>query len=145
MSEYLRERYNQWAQASLAGGLVLYYIGVFAAYKLYDLISYPTAFACFVLITVAACIFALWHDSKVIAYLALLGGFFSVSYTFDFVTTAQMLTFFFILVAAALCLALIKRWQALALWHLYLCSCSNYHQVSHFWKAIPSTCILSLK
>jgi uncharacterized membrane protein len=75
IGEYLRTRYQQWALALSAGGIVLYYLSFYAGFAFYHVISMGIAFICFCIIMLGALALALWHNSLFIALFSLIGGF----------------------------------------------------------------------
>lgn len=58
----------------LGGSSAVYYGTIFAAYQLYGLISYPTAFASMVLVTVLSIVVALKQDHASMAVIGTVGG-----------------------------------------------------------------------
>ncbi len=72
---YQRRGLSTFGQGLSGGGIVVLYLGVFAAFEIYRLIAFAPAFALMVLITVCATLLALRYDSKVVAMLSLIGGF----------------------------------------------------------------------
>lgn len=72
---YQRRGLPTFGQGLTGGGIVVLYLGMFAAFEIYRLIGFAPAFALMVLITASATLLALRYDSKVIALLSLIGGF----------------------------------------------------------------------
>lgn len=75
LGEYLKTRYQQWALACSAGGIVLYYLSSYSAYAFYSLISLETTFVLFCATTFGAVLLALWHNSVFVGVFSVLGGF----------------------------------------------------------------------
>ncbi len=61
---YQRRGLSTFGQGLSGGGIVVLYLGVFAAFEIYRLIAFAPAFALMVLITVCATLLALRYDSK---------------------------------------------------------------------------------
>jgi uncharacterized membrane protein len=75
-AEWARRReWHGWAQAVAGGAVGLWYLSVWAAYQLYGLVDAPAALAGFSLITIAAVMLALRHESEPLALLAVGSGF----------------------------------------------------------------------
>ena len=73
--EYWRRRYAVWAQTVTGGGLAILYLSVYGSFALYELISPPTAFAGFSVITLAGAFLSLRHESVAVAVFSIFGGF----------------------------------------------------------------------
>ncbi len=74
--EVLRPRGYRFTPNALVGaGVVVLYAALWAAHKLYGLVSFELSFGAMALVTGAACWLAVRHRSQLVAVLALAGGF----------------------------------------------------------------------
>jgi len=71
----LRKRYALMGQGLLGGGLAMFYFAFFSAHVLFNLIAVLPAFGLMILVTAAAVILALRHQSLSIAVLGAIGGY----------------------------------------------------------------------
>lgn len=58
----------------LGGGVAAFYISIFAAFQLYQLVPYWLAFWAMVLVTLLACALSLWQNEMVLALIGVIGG-----------------------------------------------------------------------
>jgi uncharacterized membrane protein len=72
-SEYLIKKLQYWAYACCAGGIILYYFSVYAAYNVYHIISPATALIGIVTTSILSTAFSIRHNSLLIAMLSLIG------------------------------------------------------------------------
>ncbi|KKP26900.1 MAG: hypothetical protein UR12_C0035G0004 [candidate division TM6 bacterium GW2011_GWF2_30_66] len=122
---------KQWSFGFVAGGVVLYYISTYAAHSLYGLIDPGVTFIIFTLITILAFVLSLLHNSRVIAYFSLFGGFLAplfltkTGFYFDAFEHFNpdnfllVMSYLFLISFAFVILALVKRWGLLAFGLLY--------------------------
>jgi uncharacterized membrane protein len=79
IGQYLltKERYRAYAQVLTSGGVVVYYLSIYAAFSFYHphLIGFGPAFTALVLGALAASTLALANDTEVVALLCILGAF----------------------------------------------------------------------
>lgn len=114
VSEWWRMHYKQWSLACVAGGIVLYYLSIYAAFNFYQLISLQQAFSGFVVVTVAGTFLAWWHDSLFIAWFSLLGGFLTPMILLQVTMEPSLLVIYLSLLALGfLILAYVKNWFSL--------------------------------
>lgn len=115
--EVTRKRgYGIVAKAVTAMGFAMLYAAVFSAYRYYQLIDSPVAFALAILVTLAAMFYAVSLDEILIAVLSLIGGFL----TPVIVSTGENLpmplfTYVLILGIGAMLCAYYKKWRAVNL------------------------------
>ena len=123
-SEWWRMRYKQWSLACVAGGIVLYYLSIYAAFNFYQLISLQQAFSAFVAVTIAGTFLAWWHDSLFIAWFSLLGGFLTpvilLQQTMD---PSLLVAYLSLLGLGYVILAYVKNWFSLAYGSLLCMMC----------------------
>ena len=75
LGEYVRRRYPVYSQALSGGGIAVLYVSIFAAFSFYSLIGIYPAVALLLLISAAAVVLALRHDSTAFAIVGILGAF----------------------------------------------------------------------
>lgn len=71
----LRKNRRRLAQVLLGGGIGAYYVTIFGAYELYELIPHPVAFVLMAVVTTAAFIAAHFWSEPVLSVIGALGGF----------------------------------------------------------------------
>lgn len=74
-AELLQKRHAAWSFVSLSGGLILLYLSVYAAFDLYKLMAPLYALIAFIGVTLLACFYALRHNSRLIAFISLVGAY----------------------------------------------------------------------
>lgn len=72
-----RPAYRQYAQVLASGGIVTFFLSIYAAYSFYShpLIGYGTAFTALVVGALAASVLAMANDAEMVAVLCILGAF----------------------------------------------------------------------
>ncbi|PZC43173.1 MAG: putative membrane protein/Uncharacterized membrane protein [Chloroflexi bacterium] len=75
VSEYASKRFSSWAQGLCGGGLAILYIAIYASFAFYELISPTTVFIILFFVVLLGCSLALRYNSKVIAFISLIGAF----------------------------------------------------------------------
>src|SRR6266567_2544459 len=75
-SEWFRlHQYRFFFFSLKALGLGILYLSLWAAFQVYELISWSIAFSGMVAVTVSTAVLALWQDAAILALFALVGGF----------------------------------------------------------------------
>lgn len=122
------------------GGIAVFYFSTFAAFQIYPLFSYTTAFGSMIGITALACGLALYYDAMWLAVLGLIGGFLTpVILTVDADNQVVLMTYLVILNLGILTIAFFKRWALLnhlgliGTWVLFSDWYFKYYDVSKFW------------
>ncbi|MCJ7749487.1 MAG: DUF2339 domain-containing protein, partial [Armatimonadetes bacterium] len=69
------DRYRAYAQVLMSGGIVIFFLSIYAAYNYYHLIGFGVAFAALALAALAASALAAANDTESVALLCLLGAF----------------------------------------------------------------------
>lgn len=77
LGELWKQKYSQYAQALVGGGLAILYFTVFAAYQFYSLMEQPVAFLIMAAITALGVFLSYRYASKALGALAVLGGYLS--------------------------------------------------------------------
>jgi len=72
-----KERYRAWAQVLMSGGVIIFFLSVYAAYNFYHLVGFTVSFAALALGATAASALAAANNTQAVALLCLLGAFFT--------------------------------------------------------------------
>ena len=72
---YRRKKFELFGLYLLGGGIAVLYFASYAAFQIYDLIGHWPAFGLMVLVTSLAGVLSLYHDTKWLAVLGIIGGF----------------------------------------------------------------------
>jgi uncharacterized membrane protein len=122
------------------GGIAVFYFSTFAAFQIYPLFSYATAFGSMIVITALACALALYYDAMWLAVLGLIGGFLTpVILTVGADNQVALMTYLVILNLGILTIAFFKRWTLLnhlglvGTWVLFSDWYFKYYDESKFW------------
>ena len=77
LGQYLlaRPRYRAYAQVLMSGGIIIYFLSIYAAFLIYELIPFAAAFAAMALGAIAASAVATANNTEAVALLCLLGAF----------------------------------------------------------------------
>tara|TARA_B100001750_G_C15521262_1_gene611777 strand:- start:1802 stop:3721 length:1920 start_codon:yes stop_codon:yes gene_type:complete len=75
VSEYTSKKFPSWAYGICGGGLAILYIAIYASFAFYELISPTVVFIILLFVVLLGCSLALRYNSKVIAFISLLGAF----------------------------------------------------------------------
>lgn len=117
--EYLESRkYRLYSKIFTGGGLLVLYLSLWAAHRLYFMIGNIPAFALMCFVTIVAAFFALRYDSLVVAFYTLIGGFitpFLIAPT-EFPKISDLifiLSYIAVLDLGILSLAFFKKWRVL--------------------------------
>lgn len=112
----VRPRRMRFGQALVGGGIAAFYITLFAAYQVLDLVPYVPAFAGMVAVTVLGLGLALQQDDPLLSAVATIGGFATpfLLYTGSG-NLVGLVSYTCLLLAATALLYLIRGWRALLL------------------------------
>jgi Predicted membrane protein (DUF2339) len=113
MGEWIRTRYKQWSLAGIAGGIVLYYLSIYAAFNFYQFISLHQTLIMFALITVLSGFLSWWHDSLFIAWFSLIGGFLTPLLLPQLIEPSLRLVYLALLALCYVMLSYGKNWFSL--------------------------------
>ena len=109
-----RGRYTLMGQGLLGGGLAMFYFAFFSAHVLFKLMAVLPAFGLMILVTVAAVLLALRHQSLSIAVLGAIGGFATpVMLQTDAPNLLVLLSYLVVLGAGMAAIALYRQWPLL--------------------------------
>lgn len=114
-AEVLRARgYSKYAHGLSGGGILILYLSVFAAFKLYNLIPHLLAFILMAAITTTASLLAARYNALPIAILGLIGGFLTpVLLSTGRDNQVELFSYIALLDAGVLALAYSKQWRSL--------------------------------
>ncbi|MGD0886232.1 MAG: DUF2339 domain-containing protein [Thermodesulfovibrionales bacterium] len=138
-----RKRFETFGLYVIGGGLATLYFSTFAGFQIYHLFGQIPSFSIMTMITVLACVLSVIHDTKWLAVLGLVGGFF----TPVMLSTGQdnqiaLMTYISILNLGLLGIAFYKRWDLLNYlgfaftYMLFTEWFGSYYQDSKFWPSI---------
>jgi uncharacterized membrane protein len=116
-SEWFRIRgYRIFSFSLKALGLGVLYLSLWAAFQVYDLMPWTTAFLAMITVTAATAALALWQSSEILAVFALIGGFATpvLLYTGQS-RQMQLFSYMAVLNVATLVLAGYRAWRRLLL------------------------------
>jgi uncharacterized membrane protein len=116
-SEWFRvHEYSFFSFSLKALGLGILYLSLWAAFQVYELISWAAAFSGMVAVTASTAVFALWQDAPILALFALIGGFATPVLLHTRENRAlQLFAYLALLNAATLFLAASRAWRRLLL------------------------------
>jgi uncharacterized membrane protein len=146
-----RKRFEAFGLSLIGGGIATLYFSTFAAFQIYHLLAQTPSFSVMVVITIFASVLSIIYDTKWLAILGLIGGFF----TPVMLSTGQdnqifLMTYMTILNFGILGVAYYKKWDILNMlgfaatyllysgWFIkhYLPFSVIPHAESKFWPAI---------
>lgn len=110
----VRSKQVRLGQVLLGGGAATFYVTLFAAYQLYDLLPYPLAFAGMVVVTLMTFYLAIWQNDVVLAIIATAGGLGTpfLLYTGEG-NVPGLVTYTCLILACTITLFLFKGWRSL--------------------------------
>lgn len=71
----LSDRRRRYSQVLIGGGIATFYLTIFSAYQLYDLVGYLVAFTTMVAVTISAFVLSLQQKEPILALIGVLGGY----------------------------------------------------------------------
>jgi uncharacterized membrane protein len=140
---FRKRNFEIYGLSLVGGGIATLYFSTFAAFNLYHLFTQFPSFFIMVLITMLACVLAIIYDTKWLAILGLIGGFFTPM----MLSTGQdnyifLFTYMTILNLGLLGVAFYKKWDILNIlgfvftYLLYAGWFYGHYAESKFWPAI---------
>jgi len=97
-----------------AAGLPILYVSLFAAFQFYHLVPQPVAFGAMVVVTAGGMFLACRHDSLVVSFLAVLGGFLTpVLLSTGTDSRDALFGYLLVLDLGVLAVAFLRKWRAL--------------------------------
>jgi uncharacterized membrane protein len=110
---YRQRGWRMFSQMLTAGGIILLYLSIYAAFAYYQLVGQKTAFIYLIAVIAEAAILALIYNAPAIAIMALVGGFLTPLLLRS--DQDQYRSFFTYIVALDIgALALLKQWRGLS-------------------------------
>ena len=104
------------SRVMIGGAIATFYITGFAAFQLYDLVSYPVAFGFMVLVTILAFHSAMWQDEAVLSVIGVVGALVTPFLLLDpGPTVAGLALYTSIVLAGTSAVFMYKGWRSL-LW-----------------------------
>jgi uncharacterized membrane protein len=129
-----KKDYRGYGLTLCAGGIAILYFSVFAAFNFYSLLPQLPAFFLMALITVTAVTMAVRYDSKVIAFLGILGGFLTpVMLSTGKDNQLALFAYLALLDLGILGLAYFKNWRVLNLLAFFLTQLTFLAWASSFY------------
>jgi uncharacterized membrane protein len=114
LGAWFRRNYENFGLCLAGGALATFYFATFAAYQIYDLFPAQGAYPVMVVVTVLAGVLSLKYDSKWLAVLGLVGGFFTpVIIHTDSNNHIALFSYLAVLNAGVLGIAFYKQWRLL--------------------------------
>ena len=136
--EYWQKKYPIWAQPLTGAGIAVWYLSIFAAFALYQLLPPLVAFELFSLVTLAAAALALRYESISIAVIGILGGFLTPLLLNERLPDLRLLlAYVLVLDLGVLALATFRNWR----WFTLL-SLAGSLGLYWFWQAELNTGVL---
>ena len=112
----LRVARRNYALCLQGGGMAIFYLTTYAAFEFYDLLPATVAFASMVVVTVVTGVAAVQQDSRVLIVLGIAGGFLApLLAATETGNHVVLFSYYAVLNAAILTVALFKAWRALNL------------------------------
>ena len=75
ISEYASRKFPSWAYGLCGGGLAILYIAIYSTFAFYELINPTAVFICLFFVVLLGCSLAVRYNSKVVAFISLIGAF----------------------------------------------------------------------
>jgi len=142
-NHFRKNKYELYGLSLIGGGIAILYFSAFAAFNIYHLFGQPVTFCIMVMITTLACVLSIVYDTKWLAILGLIGGFFTplmISTGVD--NQIFLMSYMTILNVGLLGIAFYKRWEILNIlglfftYILYAGWFAKYYSDPKFWAAI---------
>lgn len=141
---WLRDRRAGYALSLQGGGIGIFYITIYAAFRLYGLLPLPVALGLMLAIVAVAAALAVWQDALALALLGTLGGFLAPLLTSTGSGNVQLLlAYYVVLNLGVLGLAFAKTWRPLNLlgfaftFLFLLLGVRSAFQPENFWQTGP--------
>ncbi|MCA9260968.1 MAG: DUF2339 domain-containing protein, partial [Planctomycetales bacterium] len=142
----LGKRYHVLGQGLMGGGLAALYFAVFAAFRLFALISAPFAYGLMIAITVLAGGIAVRFDSMLVAVLGIVGGYATPAMLSSYVVDVpNLLGYLLVLGVGVLAVCYWKDWPLVNLLSFAATYGTTFYALggyrhSMFWEIYPFLC-----
>ncbi|MGB7291283.1 MAG: DUF2339 domain-containing protein [Thermodesulfobacteriota bacterium] len=140
---YKRGDYKTFGLYLIGGGISSLYLSTYAAFQIYHLIGYYTAFSFMVVVTASSGFLSIKNDSKWLSILGLLGGFMTpLILNTGKDNTIALMSYIAILNFGILGIAFFKRWRELnflgflATWLIFSIWYETSYTSAKFWETI---------
>lgn len=137
---FRRKNFDIFGLYLIGGGIATFYFSTFAAFQIYHLLPQTPAFFIMILVTALAGALSLAYDTKWLAVLGLIGGFFTpVILSTGHDNQIALMTYMTILNAGIFSIAFYKQWQLLNYlgflftWALFTGWYDRFYQDYKFW------------
>jgi uncharacterized membrane protein len=140
---YKRGDYKTFGLYLIGGGISSLYLSTYAAFQIYHLIGYYTAFSFMVVVTASSGFLSIKNDSKWLSILGLFGGFMTpLILNTGKDNTIALMSYIAMLNFGILGIAFFKRWRELnflgflATWLIFSIWCETSYTSAKFWQTI---------
>ncbi len=114
MGERLRKKYASYAYGLTGGGILILYLSIYAAFKVYPLINQATAMIFMGMVTATAALLSARYNAYLIAVLGFIGGFLTpLLLSTETDNPVALFGYIALLDAGVLALAFSKQWRSL--------------------------------
>ena len=137
---FRRRGFNLFGLYLIGGSIAILYFACYAAFQIYSLIGQPIAFSLMVVVTFFAGLLAVFHDTKWLAVLGIIGGFLTpVVLSTGIDNQVALMTYMTILNCGILAIASFKQWRLLNrlgmsfTWLLFAAWYARHYHDTNFW------------
>ncbi len=145
---FRRREFDMFGLYLIGGGIGILYFSTYAAFQIYHLFPQILAFGVMIFVTALAGILALLYDTKWLAVLGLIGGFFTpIILSTGHDNQIALMTYMTILNTGILSIAFFKQWRLLnylgffCTYLLFTTWYARYYEIQKFW---PTTMFLNI-
>lgn len=138
-----RKQFDLFGLYVIGGGIAVLYFASYAAFQIYELMGQTMAFGLMALVTVLAGLLSLFHDTKWLAVLGIIGGFLTpVVLSTGTDNQIALMTYMAILNGGILAIAAFKQWHALNYlgltftWLLFAAWYDRHYADPKFWTTM---------
>jgi len=141
--EKTRKKYESYAYGLTGCGISLLYVSVFAAFRLFELVPQPVAFATMALVTATASVLSARYNALAIAVLGLIGGFLTpILLSTGHDNEPALFGYITVLDLGVLALAYSKQWRSLnylsfvATVSMFIAWADEYYGPDKLWTTV---------
>jgi uncharacterized membrane protein len=143
-TQMLGKKYHLLGQGLMGGGIAMLYFAVFAAANFYHMIDVLPAFALMALVTLSAGVFAVRHNSALMAVLGIIGGYGTpVMLRTGEVNFPGLFGYMLVLGVGVLGISYKKNWRLLSslsfacTYALFFAAMHQGYETKYFWEVMP--------
>ncbi len=116
IGQYLRNKYLQFSDLLIGGGLAIIYLSIYASYALYNIVDPAFAFICMIAVTVLGVIISIINSTITLSAVAFIGGFIT-PILINAGSFGELVTLIYITIlnAGILGITLYKKWTNLVI------------------------------